>query len=125
MLPLFTDPVLHSLQINVFPPVCFAYDTYSDCSVKFLLHTFYNVYFPLVTSKALFIHKFCVILCAHVDLIRVAALFMLNQSLSQIKPLLALVTLHTFDLPVSSSIVLEGLGPTSKNLSTNSTGRVI
>ena len=119
MLRLITDPVLHSLQINGFPLVCFAYDTKSDCSVRFLLHTFYNVHFPLVTSKARTIHKIFVTLCAQVDLIRVAGLLVLGQFLSRGKLFLTLVTLNNFDLTVNSSIVLQGLGPTCESLATN------
>ena len=87
--------------------------------MKFLLHTFYNVHFPLVTSKTRFIHKSLVTLCAQVALIRVAGMLVLGQSLSRGKSLLTLVTLHTLNLTVSSSIVLQGLGPTSKSLATN------
>ena len=45
-----------------------------------------------------------------------AGLLVLGESLSQGKPLF---TLHTLDLTVSSSLVLQGLGPTSDSLATN------
>ena len=44
---------------------------------------------------------------------------MLGHYLSWGKPLLTLATLHTLNLTVSSSLVLQGLGPTSESLATN------
>ena len=48
-------------------------------------------------------------------------LLVLGQSLSQGEPLFTLVTLvdHLLDLTISSSLVLQGLGPTSESLATN------
>ena len=83
---------------------------------------FYYVHFTLVTSMA-FTHKSIVTLCAQVALIGVVGLLRLVQSLSWGKPLLTLITLHTLDLTVSSSLVLQGLGPTSESLATNTAGR--
>ena len=80
---------------------------------------FYNVNFSLVTSEASFTHESHVTLCVRVALIGVAGLLVLDQSLSRVKPLLTLVTLHTLNLTVSSSLVLQGLGPTSESLATN------
>jgi hypothetical protein len=77
------------------------------------------VNFPLVTSEAEFTHKSLVTLCARVALVRVAGLPVLSQSLSRGKSLLTLVTLHTLDLTVRSSLVLQGLGLTSESLATN------
>ena len=79
----------------------------------------YNVHFPLMTSVAQFTHKCFATLCAQVALIGVAGLLVLVQSLSRGKPLLTLITLHTLDLTVSSSLVLQGLGPTYESLATN------
>ena len=79
----------------------------------------YNVHFPLVTSEAQFTHKCLATLCAQVALIGVAGLLVLVQFLSWGKPLLTLITLHTLDLTVSSSLVLQGLGPTYESLATN------
>ena len=46
-------------------------------------------------------------------------LLVLGQSLSQSKPLFTLVTFHPLDLTISSSLVLQGLWPTSESLATN------
>ena len=80
---------------------------------------FYNVHFPLVTSEARSKHKSLVTLCAQVALIGVAGLLVLGHYLSRCKPLITLVTLHTLDLTVTSSLMLQGLGPTSESLATN------
>ena len=72
-----------------------------------------------MTSVAQCTHKSIVTLCAQGALIGVAGLFVLGESLSGGKPLLTLVTFHTLDLTVSSSLVLQGLEPTSESLVTN------
>ena len=79
----------------------------------------YNVHFPVMTSVAQFTHKCLATLCAQVALIGVAGLLVVVQFLSRGKPLLTLITLHTLDLTVSSSLVLQGLGPTYESLATN------
>ena len=48
-----------------------------------------------------------------------AGLLVVVQFLSRGKPLLTLITLHTLDLTVRSSLVLQGLGPTCESLDTN------
>ena len=77
------------------------------------------MHFLLVTSEARFTHKCLATLCTQVALIGVAGLLVLVQFLSRGKPLLTLITLHTLDLTVSSSLVLQGLGPTYESLATN------
>ena len=77
------------------------------------------MHFLLVTSEARFTHKCLATLCAQVALIRVAGLLVLVQFLSRDKPFLTLITLHTLDLTVRSSLVLQGLGLTSESLATN------
>ena len=57
--------------------------------------------------------------CAPVALIGVAGLLVLGHYLSRCKPLITLVTLQTLDLTVTSSLMLQGLGPTSESLATN------
>ena len=52
-----------------------------------------------------------------------AGLLVLGKSLSRGKHLLTVVTFHTLDLTVSSSLVLQGLEPTSESLATNTAGR--
>ena len=51
-------------------------------------------------------------------LIGVVGLLVLGYYLSRGKPFLTLATLHTLNLTVSSSLVLQGLGPTSESLAT-------
>ena len=73
-----------------------------------------------MTSVAQFTHKCLATLCAQVALIGVAGLLVLVQSLSQGKPLLVtIITLYNLDLTVSSSLVLQALGPTYESLATN------
>ena len=57
--------------------------------------------------------------CTQVALIEVVQMLVLGQYLSWGKPLLTLAKLHTLNLTVSSSFVLQGLGPTSESLATN------
>ena len=72
-----------------------------------------------MASQARFRHESLVTLCARVALIGVTGLPVLGQSPSRGEPLLTLVTLHTLDLTVSSCLVLQGLGPASESLATN------
>ena len=78
-----------------------------------------NVHYPFVTSEARSEHKGVATLCTQVALIGVVGLLVLGHYLSRGNPLLTLATLHTLNLTVSSSLMLQGRGPTSESLATN------